>query len=344
MHFNGRFVMNLVRFAEQQGADGQLLIDMTGRPAGELCREDCKLDAATYNRVIEAALQATGDEYFGLHAGEHMNLAAAGLIVQIAHTSKTVKQALEYCCEFANLGCSALPLTLTEQADHYQLTLTPEPVWAVQAPLSVQHTVYGYMAFSIREFHSLTRYKHYPRSIGVTFNRPKNVRELERVLGCPVQFNQPYNTLILEKQHVEEQVVSSDYSLLQVLVTHAEEKVAAMQQSGFYEVVKRSVVNMVKPEFPTIEQVAGHLNMSVRTFQRKLKEEGYSYKAVIDELRHEFAISYLRKPELTIGEIAYLLGYADTSAFIRSFKRWTGQTPSAYRRDISVSSSTTFER
>lgn len=71
--------------------------------------------------------------------------------------------------------------------------------------------------------------------------------------------------------------------------------------------------------------------MSVRTFQRKLKEVGHSYKELIDELRKDFALSYPKNPDLSIGEVAYLLNYADGSAFNRSFKRWTGRSPREYR-------------
>ncbi|MBL4656570.1 MAG: AraC family transcriptional regulator ligand-binding domain-containing protein [Flavobacteriales bacterium] len=321
-----------MRFASQQGAEINPLIALSGRSAQELCAEECKLGPEAYNAVLEAAVEATGDEFFGLHAGENLNLAAAGLIAQIAHTSETVKQALEYCCEFANLGCSALPTQLLEEKNHYKLTLTPDNLWQQQSPVSVKHTVDGYLAFTIREFQSLTLNKHYPKEIWVTDKRPKNTKELERVLGCPVRFGRDEIAVLFHKQHVEENVLTSDYALLEVLVAHAQEKSENLDAAkGFYEVVKRSVVNLVKPEFPTIDQVAAHLNMSVRTFQRKLKREGHSYKELIDELRQDFAMSYLKKQELSINEIAYLLNYADASAFIRSFKRWKGQTPNQYR-------------
>jgi len=95
--------------------------------------------------------------------------------------------------------------------------------------------------------------------------------------------------------------------------------------------VKQVVVSLVDPAFPTIEQVAAHLNMSLRTLQRRLKTADSTYKQLLDDLRKDFALCYLRRPDLTIGEISYLLGYADNSVFTRSFKRWTGKSPQAYR-------------
>ncbi|WP_187696592.1 AraC family transcriptional regulator [Xanthovirga aplysinae] len=325
----------MAHFAAKQGGNLEKLIQLSGKSADELCDEECKLGSEAYNAGLEAAVEESGDELFGLHAGENLNLQAAGLIVQIAHSSNTVKQALEYCCEFANLGCSALPTLLVEEKDYFKLTLHPDPLWLQQSEISVQHTIYGYLAFTIREFQSLTHNKHWPIEIWLGSQPPKNLNELQLLLGCPLRFNQKEIALLFDKQHVEEKVITSDYALLQVLVSHAQEKLKKLHVSNdFYETVKRSVINLVTPDFPTVEQVAAHLNMSVRTFQRKLKHEGHSYKVLIDELKKDFSLSYLKKPELSISDIAYLLNYADASAFVRSFKRWTGMTPKTYRLSL----------
>ena len=112
-----------------------------------------------------------------------------------------------------------------------------------------------------------------------------------------------------------------------------QEKLAAMEgQLGFATIVKQSIINLVKPQFPTIEQVAANLNLSVRTLQRRLKAEGLTYKAVLDELRRQFALDYLKNDALSIKEIAYLLDYAESSSFVRSFKRWTGKSPQEFRQ------------
>lgn len=332
MAFNGRFVTNIAHFAANQGASIAEIIGLSGKPEHELCDESCIIDDAIYNAVIEHAVEATGDEFFGLHAGENLNLSASGLIGQLTQTSSSVKQALELCCEFANLGCSALPMQLFEEKDHYKVTLTPNELWKSQSALSVRHTAEGVIAFTIKEFHSLTRMKYSPISIRFAWSRPSNVAEYDRVFGCPTLFNKEEIAIILKKEHVDEPVVTADFDLLRILVAHAEEKSQQINNNhGFVALVKHSVIKLVKPEFPTIEQVSGHLNVSPRTMQRRLKEEGYTYTQLMDELRKEFAISYLKQVDLNIGDIAYLLSYADTSAFTRSFKRWTGKTPNQYR-------------
>lgn len=332
MTFAGRFVLNIIQFAAQQGADYKALLQHSGYSAEELCNEEFRVEAEVYDSVINATLDATQDNLLGLHLGEHLSLSAAGLIYQIVQTSSTVEQALQYCCDFANLGCRALPLSMRISGDEMKVELIPDPIWYASSPDSVHHTADGILAFTLREFQNLTFQKQRPTAVHIPYGAKEHRAEYERVFKCPVHFDGTIS-MKFKLQDVQQPVVTSDYRLLQVLVQHAEEKLAAIESdSGFTTVVKRSIMNMVKPKFPTIEEVAASLNLSVRSFQRKLSEYGKTYKALLDEVRLDLAKSYLRKPDLSISEIAFLLDYSEPSAFVRSFKRWTGQTPSHFRK------------
>ncbi len=332
MAFNGRFVLNLIEFATKLGAPKDKLVALTGKSEEVLKQEACTLDNIHYNAVVEGAVEYSGDLFLGLHAGENLNLSAAGLILQIAQTSETVQQALNYSCQFANLGCSAMPHTLVEASDHYRLIMTPNLLWQKQSRLAVQHTAEGMLAFMLRQFRTLTLTKHNPLAIHVPWRAPADTSEYGRVFETSVYFEQEEIAILLKKMHVEDQIHTSDYNLQRILVAYAEEKSARLkQESGYMPTVKEAMVRLIKPAFPRIDQVASHLNVSQRTLQRRLKAEGYVYKQLLDELRQEFAEGYLKRADLSVSEVAQLLNYADTSTFSRSFKRWMGKTPSEYR-------------
>ena len=80
-----------------------------------------------------------------------------------------------------------------------------------------------------------------------------------------------------------------------------------------------------------LDVVAGILAMSPRNLQLKLKEEGNTYQEVLDDLRKNIALDNLKEPSVAIGDLAFLLGYSDQSAFNHAFKRWTGKTPKQFR-------------
>ena len=81
----------------------------------------------------------------------------------------------------------------------------------------------------------------------------------------------------------------------------------------------------------SLEAVASNFNMSFRSLQRRLKEEGITFLEIVEKVRKNLAIHYLSSEQLQIKDIAYTLGYNEPSAFLRAFKRWTGETPTSYR-------------
>ena len=93
---------------------------------------------------------------------------------------------------------------------------------------------------------------------------------------------------------------------------------------------------MIKDELSggnaSLERIAGNLSMSGRTLQRKLREHGTSHQELLDQMRKDLAMRYLQERELAICEVAYLLGFSESSALHRAFKRWTGKTPNEFRR------------
>ena len=335
MAFNGRFVVNLAQFAASRGGNMQEVLNHTSKGLEELCAENCVVNDEAYQLVIETAIHQVNDPFFGLHAGENLNLSAAGLIAQITQTSSSIKEAINYCCEFANLGCSVLPMSLIETQTHYKVKVTPDKQWRESSELAFRQTVDGVMAFTRRELESLTLTPHVPLAIHLPWEDVQNEKEYKRVLGQNVQFNQNEIAIVLDKEHVEQPILNADYQLLRILVSHAQEKSEKLhQQQGFQSIVKQSVLKLIRPQFPAIEEVAAHLSMSARTLQRRLKEEGVTYKQMINDLRLGMAKDYLKQPGLSIKEIAYLLSYAEPSTFIRSFKLRTGKTPNTFRSEL----------
>lgn len=335
MEFNGRFLLGLINFAALQGADKEILIKTSGYTESELSNETLFISAQEFSKVIQKALILTGDNYFGLHAGEYLNLSSSGLIGQITQTSSTIKEAIEHCCTFANLGCRAIPKKLEEESAFFKLSLAPSPLWINPPKEIVRHVVDGIIAFTLREFQTLTHQKYLPLLIQFDFKRPDNISEYQRVFNCNLKFGQSETAILFDKRHINAPIITKNYRLLRILVAHAEDQMRQIESSAHtYNLVKHSILNLMNPGFPTLEQVALNLNLSTRTLQRRLKEEGHAYKEILESTRKEFALGYIKKQDLSINEIADLLNYADGSTFIRSFKRWTGKTPKNYRLEI----------
>jgi AraC-like DNA-binding protein len=154
----------------------------------------------------------------------------------------------------------------------------------------------------------------------------------QQVFACPVLFEQQFNSLILPREYLSIPLRQPDHSLLQTLELHAAGQVSALGDAHNLSIQIKDIIRILLSKGITRkDMVAGQLNMSERTLQRKLQQEQTSYQKLLDEARLSLAQQYLIETKLTVDDIAMQLGFSETRSFFRSFKAWTGKTPSIYR-------------
>src|SRR5258708_39749304 len=84
--------------------------------------------------------------------------------------------------------------------------------------------------------------------------------------------------------------------------------------------------------FPTAEEVAELLGLSLRTLHRRLARDGLSYQSVLDSMRRRVATEFLENTHLSMDQVAERVGFADATSFRKAFRKWTGHSPTHYRR------------
>jgi AraC-like DNA-binding protein len=126
---------------------------------------------------------------------------------------------------------------------------------------------------------------------------------------------------------------TADPAMLSILEEQADSLLACLPtQSPLIDEVRRRIGRLLPDKNPEISSVAQGMDLSVRTLQRQLTAAGTSFLKEVAAVRQEIAERYLRETRLGLVDIALLLGYSEHSAFTRSFIRWTGMTPQAYRQ------------
>ena len=142
------------------------------------------------------------------------------------------------------------------------------------------------------------------------------------------------NRIVFSADYLDLPLVQNDISLSRFL----KDSLAQLWEGNVHNVglpaqIRALISKEYGNNFPDFSEVCERLNMTPQTLRRRLKDANTSYQEIKDSLRKEASIYYLSKPELSIDEIALLMGFSEASSFHRAFKKWTGKTPSQYRRD-----------
>jgi AraC-like DNA-binding protein len=170
--------------------------------------------------------------------------------------------------------------------------------------------------------------------------RPKRV-ELRRsrektgvhaaYFDCPVKFGARRNALSLNSVDLDRPFVSYNQELLEMLQPQLLKASERRRQASVSEQVKWILKRLIAGNRPDIPTVARELGLSGRTLQRRIDEEGASFRQLILEARQELVRQYLTQTSMEINEVAYLLGYEDANSFYRAFRAWEGTTPAHWR-------------
>ncbi|HTQ50275.1 MAG TPA: AraC family transcriptional regulator [Candidatus Acidoferrales bacterium] len=171
------------------------------------------------------------------------------------------------------------------------------------------------------------------RALRVELARNDEHRELyEAHFGCPVKFKTQRNAIIFRTSDLNFPFVTYNAELLAMLGPGLDRELARRKADQTLIVkVKWVLGKLLGGNPPDIMTVAKELGISSRTLQRRITEEGTSFRQLLSDARHELARHYLLQPTLELGETAYLLGYEDPNSFFRAFREWEGMTPSEWK-------------
>lgn len=176
-----------------------------------------------------------------------------------------------------------------------------------------------------------------PVQVTIKHPAPKSVDAHESYFGCPVQFDGAHDALLLSDETLLQPNILGDEGITQFIVSHLDAEIAGIDNDiGLVRRTKDSIALALSEGLPRMADIATGLGFSVRSFHRRLAEHGANFQTLTEETRRELALGMLKDQRYSLAEIAFLTGFSEQSAFNRAFKRWMGQTPATYRKDISA--------
>lgn len=323
------YVRTLLDAAEQRGAPAAVLMHRAGLP-DELRRSpEARVPAQLAMCLFEHAVAATGDADFGLHMGESVRPATFNALGYAAMSCDTLADALLLIPRFERL-VTELGTSELRHADNW-VTLAWRPVIdaggalrAVQDAIVAGWLTYGRWITGIDGELREARFAH---------PAPADRCEYGRIFRCPLVFDAPDNALVFHSRLLRQPLLAADQGF------HAHQRARAtalLAELALQQDFSQRVATLIRQKLahgtPTLNDAALALHVSERTLRRRLQAEGHGFQSLLEAIRRQQALLYLDDPQLTVLDIALLLGYSEPTAFTHAFKAWMGVSPQAYRQ------------
>lgn len=278
-------------------------------------------------RLWHLAVKRSGNPALGLNLAQVVRPAYFNLVGYAMMSSPSLLEAFKRIVRFQRI--------MGESAD-LDLRLEPQKVVLVLAfhgdELPVPSQVHdAAMAYLMGFCRWMTGRELVPQQARFAAPAPVDPAPYAALFGCPLAFASSEYALVFDRAEVNKQLSTGNDRLAQMHDHMASEYLAQFAQNRVTHQARQTLCRLLPQGEPKRDVVAEAMRVSTRTLQRRLQEEGTSFQQLLDDTRRELALQYLAEPELTLLEIAYLLGFADPSNFFRAFRRWYAVPPGQYR-------------
>lgn len=267
------------------------------------------------------------DETLGLSAGERQTPISWGLPGLAMLTCETLGEAVDYGLAHQGDTGAMLEHHASTAAGEFIIEVKPKIFDSAIEPFLVEEA----FASAVAVVRHLAGHSYNPLRVELAYPRPAYAHAYRKLFRCPVHYGTSRNRLVTESRWLALRLPGYD----EITCGPLRAQLDTILGNRVYrdELIEslRSHLRTRLEGINSLEEMAVQFNMSERTLRRKLTEQGYTYRGLVDETRHERACDLLRHSTESIASIAQALGFSDAHTFRRAFKRWSGRLPSQFR-------------
>ena len=326
----GRWFLQVINSLEASGHDCQLLCEQVGIDYCFLKNNDGRINIDLAFNFWEALANQSNDPLIGLSLVKNMNIGAFKALGFSLLASETLKEAMERLVRYQKIMGDARGMSLHRGEGCYsiEIALTGNERSAPHHPIDAS------FAFLLSQFRWLLNRDLRPQSVLLMRSAPPDSKAYEQAFHCMPKFLQQKNAIVLSQEDLESRLPTADKALASMQEKILSHDLAQLHENDLTESVRKLIINKLPSGDVKLEDILPYFSMQKRTFQRKLKQQGYTFFQLVDEIRMDKAKQYIIQPGMAFEEVAFLLGFSEHANFSRAFKRWFNCTPGQYRSQM----------
>jgi AraC-like DNA-binding protein len=320
----------------ERGIDADAVLAEAGLRWNELASDPRILPLETLEQLVLAAQRRINCPWLGLELGTHGQASVHGAVGHAAISSSTMRQLLQTVARFGQIRVDALIYTYQENSatDGGAILRVTERIPLGHVRRFILEAVFATL---MRLFETAVGKVFASMSVGLPFKEPAWVEQYRRFGIGTLYFDSVDLMFHFPAALLNLHCLTADSHSYELAKLECERALSNGMTTLFSQRIKDVLLAHDSHEsgLPELTLIAQKLQVSPRTLMRKLKSEGTSYQALLDENRKTLAIWHLQHSSASIEQIAEQLGYQDTSNFSRTFRRWCGENPREYRKRFS---------
>ncbi len=326
---HSHFVLPLLRNAGAKGLAPEAILQSVDLSPEVMHEPRVRFTLDQYTAILRTLWKELDDEFFGLSV-KPVHFGTFALFCELSMKEGRVGAALEKQAECFKLATESIRWDLSSKDEQVLLSLAinkTEP--------NTDNILTEYLLAMTHRFAGWLAGQRIPLTQACfDYPRPNYVNEYDVLFGCSYLFDQPAPALEFPKACLNWPIVRTSEELIPFLKQSPVGMLVRPETDKSFVIKVRRILldnSGEELEFPGFEEVADKLGVSAGTLRRRLKEDETSYQILKDGIRRDVAIELLCDPSKSVFEVAYAVGFSETSTFSRAFKAWTGLPPTAYR-------------
>lgn len=279
-------------------------------------------------KLWRLAVAATGDEALGLAMAANVGPTSLHALGYALLASATLHEAIDRVIRYFRVVADVAELELQDAGDGYRFVMHIGDRGPQPAPEAVEGFVYALLLFCRQR---LERPALAPRELRLRRPPPAQPAPFLAAFGTQIAFGADENIMVFDREDLDQPLEGANPELARINDEVIERYLARHDRDDVINRVRAKLSELLPLGEPSQEKVAAALHTTPRNLQRKLAQEGTSYSEILADTRRKLAESYLDARRHSVSEVAFMLGFADLSAFTRAFRRWHGMAPSEWR-------------